>query len=74
MMKIQCLSTAMLASVLGAVSYPVSVTANEQADLAQDLNNPLAELITVPVQMNYDSDNGVKSSLIQLDCDPRLKL
>jgi hypothetical protein len=28
------------------------------ADLAQQLSNPIADLITIPVQMNYDSDIG----------------
>ena len=29
------------------------------ADLAQELSNPIADLITLPVQMNYDRDIGV---------------
>ena len=28
------------------------------ADLAQELSNPIADLITIPIQMNYDSDIG----------------
>jgi hypothetical protein len=28
------------------------------ADLAQDLSNPIADLITLPIQMNYDGDIG----------------
>lgn len=28
------------------------------ADLAQELTNPIADLITVPIQMNFDSDIG----------------
>jgi len=30
------------------------------ADLAQDLSNPLADLMTIPIQMNYDQDIGPK--------------
>ena len=30
------------------------------ADLAQDLTNPLADLMTIPIQMNYDRDIGVR--------------
>ncbi|MCP3879849.1 MAG: transporter [Sulfitobacter sp.] len=30
----------------------------EGADLAQELTNPLADLMTIPVQMNYDQDIG----------------
>jgi len=36
-------------------------TANSQsdsADLAQELTNPIADLITLPVQMNFDNDIG----------------
>lgn len=30
----------------------------DQADLAQELTNPVADLLTIPVQMNYDGDIG----------------
>jgi len=30
------------------------------ADLAQSLTNPLADLMTIPIQMNYDRDIGVQ--------------
>ena len=30
------------------------------ADLAQELTNPLAELLTIPIQMNYDRDIGLE--------------
>jgi hypothetical protein len=36
-------------------------TANSQsdsADLAQELTNPIADLVTVPIQMNFDNDIG----------------
>jgi hypothetical protein len=42
-------------------AYPQSAAAEEQgsdADLAQDLANPLADLMSIPIQMNYDSDIG----------------
>jgi hypothetical protein len=28
------------------------------AELAQELSNPLADLMTIPIQMNYDDDIG----------------
>ncbi len=30
------------------------------ADLAQELSNPIADLITIPIQMNYDSNIGLQ--------------
>jgi len=30
-----------------------------QADLAQDLTNPIANLVTIPIQANYDQDIGL---------------
>lgn len=57
-MKKQYVSTAMLVGLLVGASYPAAVTAGEKTDLAQELNNPVADLITLPVQMNYDSDIG----------------
>jgi len=35
-------------------------TQTSNADLAQELSNPLADLITIPVQMNYDHNIGVR--------------
>jgi hypothetical protein len=32
----------------------------DDADLAQELTNPLADLITIPFQMNYDRDIGLQ--------------
>jgi len=33
--------------------------ASSQEDLAQQLSNPLADLVTVPIQSNHDSGLGV---------------
>ncbi|BHH86207.1 transporter [Desulforhopalus sp. 52FAK] len=51
------LTTFGLVYLLGFVSLAKS-SQGEDADLAQDLANPIADLITLPVQMNYDSNIG----------------
>jgi len=37
---------------------PSGPTPGEAADLAQELTNPLADLLTIPIQMNYDQNIG----------------
>ena len=32
--------------------------AGDKAELAKELTNPLADLVTIPIQMNYDSGIG----------------
>ena len=32
----------------------------DDADLAQELSNPVADLITIPIQMNYDTNIGLQ--------------
>lgn len=47
--------------VLIIAAHPPAAVAEEggsDADLAQDLSNPLADLMSIPIQMNYDSDIG----------------
>ena len=34
------------------------------ADLAQDLTNPLADLMTIPIQMNWDRNIGDRKSVV----------
>jgi hypothetical protein len=41
------------------VVLPVLAQAEDTADLAQDLANPLAAIISVPFQLNYDDNLGV---------------
>ena len=48
-------ATALLALVATA---PALVDADGNADLAQDLTNPIANLVTIPIQMNFDRDIG----------------
>ena len=55
-----------LAVAVMAVTLAVPAGAQEdadtstggQADLAQELTNPLADLLTIPIQMNFDQDFG----------------
>lgn len=41
------------------VSAPVGTVHADDAALAQELSNPVADLITVPIQMNYDRGFGL---------------
>lgn len=44
--------------VIGFCTYSY-VLADENAELAQELTNPLADLVSLPIQMNFDNDIGV---------------
>jgi len=46
------------ALVLIAVVLCTPVEAKDDSDLAQDLTNPVADLLTIPIQMNYDQNIG----------------
>jgi hypothetical protein len=46
------------ALVLIAVVLCTPVEAQDDSDLAQDLTNPVADLLTIPVQLNYDQNIG----------------
>jgi len=47
------------ALVLCCVCGPAAVLAQDAADLAQELANPLAAIISVPFQLNYDDNLGL---------------
>ena len=50
----------------------VAIQAQEDADLAQDLTNPIADIMTIPIQFNYDQDFGTgdQGSKMQLNIQP----
>jgi hypothetical protein len=49
---------AVVAFAVAAVVLCPSARADEGADLAQDLTNPVADLLTIPIQLNYDQNFG----------------
>lgn len=57
---------------LGAVSTAQAREASDSAELAKKLNNPIAAMISVPFQFNYDSEIGPErdGERIQLNFQP----
>jgi hypothetical protein len=55
------LLSAVVALVVAATVLCPSVWAQDvdQSDLAQDLTNPVADLLTIPIQLNYDRNIGL---------------
>ncbi len=57
----------LLVLLVGSIMVPHAIAGNASgaqpgadADLAQELTNPLADLMTIPIQMNYDRNIGVQ--------------
>ena len=47
----------LLSAIVGMSAYSVAKAENE--DLAQELTNPVADLVTIPIQLNFDRDIGL---------------
>jgi len=58
MSRIQKLSIILMSISLG-LNTPLVAQADSAADLAQDLTNPIANLVTVPIQINLERDIGL---------------
>ena len=49
---------AILAVILAGTALCPIVRGDDSSDLAQDLTNPVADLLTIPIQLNYDQNIG----------------
>ena len=65
-----------LCATVLALAVPCVSPAEEETDLAKQLANPVAALISVPMQLNYDSDYGVddEGSVLRLNVQPVIPL
>ena len=63
---ISILAIAVLSTSLYPMCFDASASADQNADLAQELTNPIADLMTIPIQTNYDKDIGTAGDGVRL--------
>jgi hypothetical protein len=68
------ISTRVLVAVALLASAPTARSETGAADLAQQLTDPIADLVTVPIQMNFDggigpADNGPEGLRFRLQAN-----
>ena len=54
-----CIQIIIAAIAALGLSAQTVAQATDDAELAQELTNPIADLMTIPIQMNFDNDIGV---------------
>ena len=59
-------------AMFSTVAWETAHSQSDNADLAQQLTNPIADLITLPVQINFDNDIGPldKGNKVQTNVQP----
>ncbi len=57
-MKTSALHHLLLAAVMISSAFAAEVKEIDSAELAQELTNPIADLMTIPIQMTYDRNIG----------------
>ena len=58
MKKISLKLLVVVAATIGLSAFAAEVDHANDAELAQELTNPIADLITIPIQMTYDQNIG----------------
>lgn len=58
MKKISIKHLAIVAVTIGLSAFAAEVDHSQDAELAQELTNPIADLMTIPIQMTYDQNIG----------------
>lgn len=68
--RIMCQSVKYISAAIVMLASPV--LAQEDADLAKQLTNPVADLISVPIQLNYDENMSTdgRGDMLRINIQP----